>query len=536
MGGFANVLGHAAAGFEQARQQDLTRQFQDEQNRRAMAGELMGKIIMDPNQPQEVRTAFTQAYLGMSNQPFNKPFNFQKQIGPLFELMAKYRAAGQQAAPQVAAPPAPPGLATPAAQPAQPGGTPPNAFPGASMLPQGVPPPPPPPAGQPGMAPTSQATAGATMAAASPAGGPPTPAQAGAPQEFLAGPETIARNAGIISGAQAEGTLAGQIRARQEYLNQLPGLTPELRAVLGLGGSVYPFMRQVGSGGGYAKDLRAQGYDVPLAIKDDQWVDVKQLAGGQYTFNPAKAPGEVAGGGGTLISPVQAYQQKLAAEMPYFTKKLGMRFANSIALQNNAFGLAVQRGTLSDANQIFFKAQDDYGKRISALNLMQQNYAEALKGNQQAQVSMLMQHIGMTAGTVPGARQSRANIEEAEESTPWIAHYINKWFHQDANGDYVFDGPKGGINLTKPQMEQMLSLGKERVQVQHEQLQYWQRELVPGQGEFTAPGITAIHGVPQPTPGAPARGAGRTAKPAAAAAAPPPPPKEKRPPLSSFEH
>lgn len=533
MGGFANVLGNAAAGFEQARQQDLTRQFTDEQNRRAMAGELMGKIIMDANQPAEVRTAFTQAYLGMSNQPFNKPFNFQKQIGPLFDLMAKYRGTAQQQPPQVATPPAPPGLAAPAAQ-AQPAAVPPSAFPGASMLPQAsVPPPPPPPAGQPDMAPTSQATRGSTMAAA--AGGPPTPEQAGAPQEFLAGHETLARNLAMMKEAEASGTLGGQIKARHEYLNQIPGLTPELRAVLGLGGSVYPFVRQVGSGGGYAKDLRAQGYDVPPAIKDDQWVDMKQLAGGQYTFNPAKAPGEVAGGGGTLVTPVQAYQQKLAAEMPYFTKKLGMRFTNQLTLQNNAFALAVQRGTLGDANQIFFKAQDDYGKRLSALDLMQRNYQEALKGNQQAQVSMLMQHIGMTAGTVPGSRMARATIEEAEQSTPWIAHTIAKWFHQDAAGDYIFDGPKGGVNLTKPQMEQMLSLGKERVQVQHEQLDYWQKELVPGQGEFTAPGITAIRGTPQATPQV-AKGAGRAAKPAATAGAPPPPPKESRPPLSSFEH
>lgn len=524
MAGFAGILGHAAAGFEQARQQDLARSFADEQNRRAMAGELLGKIIMDPNQPQEVRTTGLQTYLELAQYPPNKTYDFSKAIRPTFDLMAKYRAAGQQGQPQIAPPPAPPGLTTDqaagargqldqATAAAQPTVTPPNAFPGASMLPQG-PPPPPPPAGQPGMAPTPQANAGATMAAASPAGGgPPAPPQ-GAGQEFLAGPETIARNAAMMSGAQAGGQLTGQIAARQEYLNSIPGLSPELKGMMGLGMSPYMMLRGLPTGGGYAGAMRAQGYDIDPRIPDNQWVDIKGTPSMSMAV-PGKAPGEVASGQGTLISPAQVYQQKLQAEMPYFTKKLGMRFANSIALQNNAFALAVQRGYLGDADKIFSKAQDDYGKRLSAMALMQQNYQEALGGNQQAQVSMLMQHIGMTAGTVPGAHQSRANIEEAEQSTPWISHYVNKWFHQDATGDYIFDGPKGGINLTKPQMEQMLSLAKERVQVQHEQLGYWQRELVPGQGEFTAPGIQAVHGVPQPTPG------GGRGKPSARPPAPP---------------
>lgn len=92
MGGFAGLLGHAAAGFEGARQQDLQRQFADEQNRRAMAGELLGKIAGDENQHPDVRNAALQSYLGLSQAPPNKQYNFGKEIQPIFDLMAQRRA------------------------------------------------------------------------------------------------------------------------------------------------------------------------------------------------------------------------------------------------------------------------------------------------------------------------------------------------------------------------------------------------------------------------------------------------------------
>ena len=42
--GASSILGHVATGFEQARQADLQRQFEDIQNRRAQQLSLLGKL------------------------------------------------------------------------------------------------------------------------------------------------------------------------------------------------------------------------------------------------------------------------------------------------------------------------------------------------------------------------------------------------------------------------------------------------------------------------------------------------------------
>lgn len=83
--------------------------------------------------------------------------------------------------------------------------------------------------------------------------------------------------------------------------------------------------------------------------------------------------------------------------------------------------------------------------------------------NQQAMLGLLFNHIGMTQGAQKGARINQKSVDEAKASTPWLDAKIAEWFHQDQNGDYIFDGLKGGINLTKPQMEQMVELADEGV-------------------------------------------------------------------------
>lgn len=441
MGGFAGLLGHAAAGFEQARQQDLERQFADEQNRRAQLSGFLQKIALDENAHPYSRNAATQELINVAQTPLNKAYKFDpnKIVTPShLQTPATFNP-----------PPAPP---------LQLGNIP---------LP------------------------------------PPSLAAQLQPQDaiFMSPEQQTAlatERAGSAAQAQAGGALSGQIGARQAYLQQIPDLSPELRAVLGLGGSVYPMMRQVGSGGGYAKDLREQGFEVPSNIQDDQWVNVRELGGGQRTFTPGAAPGEKAIGQGQLGTVPEVETARQQAKLPFDLKKIGVRFGNSLALQQNQFNLAVQRNALDQANSIFSKGQEDYLKRRGALQLMQDNYQDALKGNQQAMVSMLFNHMGMTSGAVPGTRMSRAAVDEAQESANRIGLNVAKWFHQDESGNYVFDGPKGGVNLTKSQMNQMLELAKQRVNTQHAVVESMQNELA-GQGEFQAPGVRAIGGG-QPKP------------------------------------
>lgn len=104
------------------------------------------------------------------------------------------------------------------------------------------------------------------------------------------------------------------------------------------------------------------------------------------------------------------------------------------------------------------------------LKIMEQNATEAYQGNQQAMVSLLMNHIGMTLGAQKGTRVAQASIEEARRSAAWIDTKLAAIGHQDSNGDFIYDGPKGGINLTGPQIGQMVDLAKQRNDLQWQQV------------------------------------------------------------------
>jgi hypothetical protein len=84
---------------------------------------------------------------------------------------------------------------------------------------------------------------------------------------------------------------------------------------------------------------------------------------------------------------------------------------------------------------------------------MRQNYVDGLKGNQQAQLSLLANHLGMTMGLQKGARINQAIISEAQRSRPWL---------QGLKAKFDGDGYLTGVTLSPQQMQQMVSLGEDR--------------------------------------------------------------------------
>lgn len=87
-------------------------------------------------------------------------------------------------------------------------------------------------------------------------------------------------------------------------------------------------------------------------------------------------------------------------------------------------------------------------------NVMAKNYEDAIKNHdQQAMLSLLANHLGMTMGLQKGARLTKDIIREAQESRPWLQGLQAKF---DKNG-YL-----QGVNLTPEQMRQMVNLGRER--------------------------------------------------------------------------
>jgi hypothetical protein len=105
------------------------------------------------------------------------------------------------------------------------------------------------------------------------------------------------------------------------------------------------------------------------------------------------------------------------------------------------------------------------------LKTMLKSQRDAMTGNQQAMLSIVANHIGMTLGAQKGARISQAIWNEAISSAPWIQVQAAKWFHpaNDGTGDMIFDGYKSGVNLTPEQVTQMVELAKQRRQILWEQ-------------------------------------------------------------------
>lgn len=85
------------------------------------------------------------------------------------------------------------------------------------------------------------------------------------------------------------------------------------------------------------------------------------------------------------------------------------------------------------------------------LRIMEQNEAAAMHGDQQAMLSLVANHIGMTLGAQKGARINQAVWNEAIKSAPFLQNVAKKW------------GPDGylqGVTLSPDQVRQMVALGQ----------------------------------------------------------------------------
>lgn len=112
-------------------------------------------------------------------------------------------------------------------------------------------------------------------------------------------------------------------------------------------------------------------------------------------------------------------------------------------------------------NKEYQDAKTAYDGAIHRKNLMHKNLTEALKGNQQAMLSLVANHIGMTLGAQKGARINQAVWNEAVESAPWLAK---------AAARFGPDGYLTGVTLAPEQMKQMVQLADESTEVTKQDL------------------------------------------------------------------
>jgi hypothetical protein len=92
-------------------------------------------------------------------------------------------------------------------------------------------------------------------------------------------------------------------------------------------------------------------------------------------------------------------------------------------------------------------------------NIMTKNLSDALPekegghNDQQAMLSLLANHLGMTMGLQKGARLNQAIIDEAAKSQPWLSRMGAK---------FDKDGYLSGLTLGPEQMKSMVNLARER--------------------------------------------------------------------------
>ncbi|MFT4112395.1 hypothetical protein [Silvibacterium sp.] len=218
-------------------------------------------------------------------------------------------------------------------------------------------------------------------------------------------------------------------------------LTPELRAklagqweavpgMLSMNGEPLEYNKQTGMyraapGIGQVQPLKQPGES---AAQDDQ----------KYEALVAKSIE------GQQLSPedrafVKAYRDR---------KTLGQQVTNFYANQRD------QGKQDLSARQAVFKAYQPVLDSAERLNVMAKNYEDAVNDhNQQAMLSLLANHLGMTMGLQKGARLSRDIIQEAQQSMPYL---------QGLKAKFDKDGYLQGVTLSPEQMHQMVDLGRER--------------------------------------------------------------------------
>ena len=183
--------------------------------------------------------------------------------------------------------------------------------------------------------------------------------------------------------------------------------------------------------------------------------------GNLHQIGETKTSGPVRPGGARTAAPGAPAAQPGGANIPRTPGQ-----AKAVAARTAPAGGGGDRVIGFKGNKDYQDTVENYQAAVDRSQLMDNNLRDALNGNQQAMVSLVANHVGMTGGAQPGMRITRATWEEAAQSAPWIDTVKAKWFHDDPQtGDLIFDGFKGGINLTPEQMKQMVGLAHEKTQV-----------------------------------------------------------------------
>lgn len=149
-------------------------------------------------------------------------------------------------------------------------------------------------------------------------------------------------------------------------------------------------------------------------------------------------------------------KQEQAAELDKEHRKT----AEMVDMMGKRMDEAVKLGDHKAALKVYNDSKKAYQDAIDRDSTMSANLRDILeakkngKENQQAMLSMLANHVGMTSGSQPKMRMSKAQWDEAKDSVPLL---------QRVEAKFDSEGYLSGVTLTQEQMDQMLELAHEKV-------------------------------------------------------------------------
>lgn len=202
---------------------------------------------------------------------------------------------------------------------------------------------------------------------------------------------------------------------------------------------------------------------VPMAVKDPQTgktYSKQQIEGGNV-------PEDVAAlwkSGNEAYQTAQTTKQKqFDREQQAILKRQEISNNNMLSRMAIQFRNMLSAGSFRAATATVEKLQQAYSTSVTLDARMKQLEPEALKGNQQAMLAILANHIAMTTHQ-PGAamRPTKELFDEAAATQPWMQK-ITKRF--DANGVLV------GVVLSPEQIKQMVGLAPIMVQADKDALE-----------------------------------------------------------------
>lgn len=247
--------------------------------------------------------------------------------------------------------------------------------------------------------------------------------------------------------------------------------------------------------------MEAEGFSVPSTltrqpltgkqlqpdVRDGVLLGVKDPINNEYYTDPKTMPAEAKDiWDRTTDQLAQKQQREIDKEQ--------RTFGYQMTRQEKAFNNALAASDYRAAKKAVNASQDTVDDAIDRMKTMDKNLVDLVTTtnaghpNQQAALSLVANHIGMTLGLQKGARITKSVWDEAQQSAPWLSRVGAKWSS---------DGFLTGLNITPEQGKQMVMLAHERVGTIRERAQRIQDRYADDIGHAVPPKM-------QPKPATPA--------------------------------